>query len=329
MLPIVDQFERAHRNLRISVTDRCNIRCLYCMPENVKFLPHRDVLTFEEITTVGPNPGSTWCPLGTRLTGGEPLLRAQLSSLVSMLKSIPGVQELAMTTNGVLLPQHAEDLKRAGLDRINISLDTVDDASLPPDYSSRLLGSGIRPELNRRSKPDSTTSDSMPFRLPMLSDQDIVQLAKFAKRQRLELRFIEFMPLDADQNWDRQQVRSGQQLRELIAANVGLLEPVAGRGSQPASNYRYVDDGLEVGFIDSVTAPFCAACDRMRITAEGKFRNCLFSAAEWDLKSALRFGSDQQVEAIVREAIAAKKAGHGTDSGEFLRPQRAMYQIGG
>lgn len=330
-LPIVDSFQRLHSNLRISVTDRCNIRCQYCMPESVKFMPRRDLLSFEQINRLV----TILAPLGVdriRLTGGEPLVRSQLPVLVSMLKGIDGIKEVAMTTNAVLLKEHAETLKQAGLDRLNISLDTID-----PDLFKTVTRRDVLPkvfagiEAAKQAGFQKIKINAVP--LPLVDDDAIVDLAKFCIAQRLELRFIEFMPLDGDQAWQRENVRSGDYLRKLIEARVGKIKRAqVSDASQPASVFHYLDQGTEplgIGFIDSVTQPFCDACNRMRVTAEGKFRNCLFSDAEWDLKEALRHGSDQEVESIVREAILAKKRGHGSDDFSFVRPTKAMYQIGG
>ena len=329
-LPIVDTFQRVHSNLRVSVTDRCNIRCQYCMPESVKFLPRRDLLSFEQITRLV----SALAPLGVdriRLTGGEPLVRSQLPVLVGMLKDIDGITEVAMTTNAVLLKEHAAPLKQAGLDRLNISLDTVDRELFKVVTRRDVLQKvfeGI--QAAKQAGFQKIKINAVP--LPLVDDDAIVDLAKFCVQQRLELRFIEFMPLDGDHLWQRKNVRTGEYLRHLIDTRVGKIElaPVSDT-SQPASVFQYVDQAepLGIGFIDSVTKPFCDACNRMRITAEGKFRNCLFSDAEWDLKEALRHGSDQEIESIVREAILAKKRGHGSDDFSFVRPTKAMYQIGG
>ena len=301
------------------------------MPESVKFLPQRDLLNFEQITRLV----SVLAPLGVdriRLTGGEPLVRSQLPVLVDMLKKVAGIAEVAMTTNAVLLSSYAKQLKQAGLDRLNISLDTIDPALFKEVTRRDVLPKvfeGI--EAAKQAGFERIKINAVP--LPIVNDAAIVALAKFCVAQRLELRFIEFMPLDGSQAWQAQDVRSGDHLRQLINNQVGKIEPVvAGDPSQPASDFQYADPAanqLRIGFIDSVTQPFCSTCNRMRITAEGKFRNCLFSDAEWDLKEALRHGSDNEIETIVREAIAAKKRGHGSDDFSFVRPTKAMYQIGG
>ena len=301
------------------------------MPESVKFLPQRDLLNFEQITRLA----SVLAPLGVdriRLTGGEPLVRSQLSVLVEMLKNVVGIAEVAMTTNAVLLASHALQLKKAGLDRLNISLDTIDPALFKEVTRRDVLPKvfeGI--EAAKQAGFERIKINAVP--LPLVDDDAIVDLAKFCLEQRLELRFIEFMPLDGGQAWQAQDVRNGEDLRRLINDQVGRIEPVVTTdASQPAADFQYVDQQakqLRIGFIDSVTQPFCSTCNRMRITAEGKFRNCLFSDAEWDLKDALRHGNDEEIESIVREAIAAKKQGHGSDDFSFVRPVRAMYQIGG
>ena len=329
-LPIVDGFRRLHSNLRLSVTDRCNIRCQYCMPETVKFLPQRDLLSFEQITRLV----SVLAPLGVdriRLTGGEPLVRSQLPVLVDMLKNVAGIKEVAMTTNAVLLRDLAEPLKQAGLDRLNISLDTID-AELFKEVTRRDVLSKVFDGIEAAKQAGFQQIKINAVPMPLVGDDAIVDLAKFCRKQRLELRFIEFMPLDGDRAWQSEKVRTGDSLRQLINERVGAIESVhATDASQPATDFQYVDelDPLRIGFIDSVSQPFCSTCNRMRITAEGKFRNCLFSDAEWDLKEALRHGSDDEIETIVREAILAKKRGHGSDDFSFVRPTKAMYQIGG
>jgi cyclic pyranopterin phosphate synthase len=298
------------------------------MPETVKFLPQRDVLTFEEILRFV----SIVAPLGVdriRLTGGEPLVRSQLSKLVRMLGSVDGIEEIAMTTNAVLLGDHAVELKAAGLGRLNISLDTIDQKIFSQvtrrDVLPKVL-TGI--EAAKKAGFEKIRINAVPIQA--IDDEAILGLARFCIEQELELRFIEFMPLDADGGWNETNVRGGEDIRRLISEHISELIPLDRKNpSQPAKDYCYSDRKVRVGFIDSVTQPFCDSCNRMRITAEGKFRNCLFSNAEWDLKDALKHGTDFQVESIVRESILAKKRGHGSDDGQFVRPDKAMYQIGG
>jgi len=263
-LPIVDGFQRLHSNLRISVTDRCNIRCQYCMPESVKFLPQRDLLSFEQITRLV----HILAPLGVdriRLTGGEPLVRSQLPVLIDMIKAIPGIVEVAMTTNAVLLADQAEQLKQAGLDRLNISLDTIDPALFKEVTRRDVLGKvfdGIAAA--KQAGFSKIKVNAVP--LPLVSDDAIVDLAQYCLQQQLELRFIEFMPLDGSQDWQRQDVRTGSHLRQLIHERVGEIEPVVVKdASQPAVDFQYADTAanqLRIGFIDSVTQPFCDTCNR-------------------------------------------------------------------
>ncbi len=326
--PITDAFGRVHRNLRVSVTDRCNIRCLYCMPEDVEFLPSAEVLSFEEIESVV----SLLARMGInriRLTGGEPLVRNELPVLVGKLKSIHGIKDLALTTNGVLLAPRAKELKLAGLDRVNISLDTLDRETFHHltrrDCLSKVL-EGIDAALECNFSQVRLNAVS----IAGLTEDAILPLAYFATQRKIELRFIEFMPLDGDQNWGQDKVLDGKQIREIIEAEFGELT-AAPRDyeAQPSVDFRFANGG-KIGFINPVSEPFCKSCDRLRITAEGKLRNCLFSLQEWDLKSLIRDGASEDViEAAIRECVGKKKASHGIDSRDFVRPQKAMYQIGG
>lgn len=329
MSPIVDTFGREHRSLRISVTDRCNIRCFYCMPENVKFLPQDSILSFEEIHRVVEILARQGVSR-VRLTGGEPLVRSEIWNLVGLLKSIPGIDEVALTTNGILLVDQAAKLKASGLDRINVSLDSIDREKFKEitrrDALDKVLA-GIDAAINAGFENLRINAVAVKG----ISETEVVPLVSWAQRQNLHLRFIEFMPLDGDQAWENQQVFTGAMLREIIEENFGSLTPVArDRSSQPATDFQVSNQGPPIGFIDSVTEPFCQSCDRMRITSEGKLRNCLFSTEEWDLKELIRSdASDEDIEKRIRLGIHHKKLGHGSNSGRFVRPERAMYQIGG
>jgi cyclic pyranopterin phosphate synthase len=299
------------------------------MPERVKFLPQQQVLTFEEIERLVRVVASQGVDK-IRITGGEPLVRSQLWKLIEMIRSIDGIKDIALTTNGLLLGEQAQQLKQAGLDRLNVSLDSVD-----PEMFERITRrkglekvlSGIEVAQNVGFEQIRVNAVS----IAGISETEIVPLARFARERGLELRFIEFMPLDGDEAWENGQVLSGASVRELIAEQVGPLERASRPNqSQPAVDFRYLDGGGKIGFINSVTEPFCGDCDRMRVTAEGKFRNCLFSTEEWDVRESLRSdASDAEIEAIIRECVAAKKVGHGSDDGQFVRPEKAMYQIGG
>jgi len=328
--PLIDQFGRVHTNLRVSVTDRCNIRCFYCMPaENVQFKPRHELLSFEEIerfVRVVAGMGID----KIRLTGGEPLVRHDLPRLVAKLASVPGIRDLALTTNGILLAEQAQALRDAGLGRLNISLD-----SLRPETFMRISRrEGLDRVLEGIAAAQRAGFDRIRLNtvaLRGITEPDVVPLGHFARRHGLELRFIEFMPLDADGDWDREQVLSGARIRDLLEAEFGPLTPLDVEDpSQPATDYRFADGAGTIGFINPVTQPFCAQCNRVRLTAEGQVRNCLFSAEEWDARALLRGGgSDEQLADLLRASVGAKRAGHGIDSDAFIKPDRAMYQIGG
>jgi cyclic pyranopterin phosphate synthase len=328
--PLVDRFGRIHTNLRISVTDRCNIRCFYCMPDGpVTFRPKAELLTFEEITRFA----RVMIQLGVirfRLTGGEPLARSGLPVLVEMLAGLTGLGDLALTTNGMLLAECAGDLRRAGLRRINISLDTLDE--------ERFRAITRRRGLHRVLEGIAAAQQAGFSRIRLncvavrgLTEREISALVRFARQRRLELRFIEFMPLDADQHWTSADVLAGRDIRRHVEQEFGPLLPAQRRDpSQPAVDYVFADGGGRIGFINPVSEPFCGNCTRLRLTAEGQVRNCLFSQTEWDARSIMRNGgTDRDLAALVQACVDQKKAGHGIDSPDFLRPQRAMYQIGG
>lgn len=328
--PLVDGFGRVHTDLRISVTDRCNIRCFYCMPaEIVKFRPRAEVLTFEEIERFV----RIVARLGVRtlrLTGGEPLVRHDLDRLVAMLVAVPGIEDVALTTNGIELAEQAVALKQAGLTRLNVSLDTLD----PKRFYEIARRTGFERVLAGVFAAQQAGFGNIKLNtvaIRGITEEDIVPLGRFAREHDFEVRFIEFMPLDADGRWDNRRVIPGDEILARLEREIGPLEPLpVVDPSQPATDYRFVDGVGRVGFINPVTQPFCHNCDRLRITAEGKIRNCLFSIEEWDARAVLRAGgSDDDLARLVRDAVAAKKAGHGINSLQFIKPPRAMYQIGG
>ena len=328
--PLIDSHGRVHTNLRISVTDRCNIRCFYCMPnENVRFKPRKELLTFEEIerfVRVVARMGV--CKL--RLTGGEPLLRTELPTLVTKLVAIPGIEDIALTTNGMMLADHAEALKRAGLRRINISLDTLREETFQKIARRKGLDRVLQGIFAARNAGfDKIRLNAIAIR--GVTEDEIVPLGAFARQHGMELRFIEFMPLDAEQQWERQGVLSGDEIRRTLELAFGELVALDRNDpGQPATDYGFADGIGQIGFINSVTQPFCDRCNRLRITAEGKIRNCLFSTVEWDARAILRgAGTDDDLVSMLHTCIGAKKAGHGIDSPQFVRPERAMYQIGG
>jgi GTP 3',8-cyclase len=328
--PLTDRLGRVHKSLRISVTDRCNIRCFYCMPnENVRFRPRDEILSFEEITRF-VRVVSQMGVRRLRLTGGEPLVRADLSRLVRMLAEVTGIDDIALTTNGILLEEQAAELRTAGLQRLNMSLDT--------------LREDVFQKISRREGLDRVlagiaAAQAAGFQhirlnaiaIQGLTEDEIVPLAHFARDRGLELRFIEYMPLDAEKHWRTDDVLDGETIRAILEAEFGPLVPAGRiRPSQPASDFEYSDGRGRVGLIQPVSQPFCEACDRLRLTAEGQVRNCLFSTAEWDARAILRGGgSDDELADLVRDCVGAKTPAHGINTVEFVRPERAMYQIGG
>jgi cyclic pyranopterin phosphate synthase len=324
--PLVDSFGRVHRDLRLSVTDRCNFRCTYCMPEEgMRWLPRDEILSFEEIERIARLLVERHGVESIRLTGGEPTMRAHLPLLVEKLAALP--VDLALTTNGATLRQHAHALVDAGLRRINISLDTFrPDRFLELTRRDELpkVLDGIDAALEAGLHPVKVNAVVMRG----VNDDELLDFARFGRERGVVVRFIEFMPLDADQAWRNEAVVS---LAEIVAriGEVFPLEP-AERTSAPASRYRYVDGGGEIGVVASVTQAFCGTCDRVRLTAEGKFRNCLFALEEYDLRGAIRSGaSDEELSAIVEGAVGAKWAGHQINQVHFIRPSKSMSQIGG
>jgi cyclic pyranopterin phosphate synthase len=335
MRQLVDSFGRVHRDLRISVTDRCNFRCTYCMPaEGLHWLPRSEVLTFEEIERLARLMVERYGVGAIRLTGGEPTLRAHLPSLVGRLAALRTAEgdpiDLSMTTNGATLDRHAADLRAAGLRRINISLDTL--------RRDRFV------ELTRRDELDAVLAGvdaavAAGFERVKLNtvvmrgvnDDEIVDLAEFGRAIGAEVRFIEWMPLDAEQRWDLTAVVTQAEIVAAIDA-VHPLEPSqpAGRGSAPAESFRYRDGGGRVGVIASVTHAFCESCDRIRLSAEGQFRNCLFAVDEIDVRGPLRAGAtDDEIGALLEANVAHKWAGHDIGRVQFIRPSKSMSQIGG
>jgi GTP 3',8-cyclase len=324
--PLVDSYGRVHRDLRISVTDRCNFRCTYCMPaEGMQWLPREEILTFEEIERIASVLVATFGFDGIRLTGGEPLMRAHLPVLVEKLARL-GV-DLAMTTNGATLAGQAEELRAAGLRRINVSLDSL--------QRERFADMTRRDELPRvLAGIDAAVAagfDPVKVNVVLIkgvNDDEVVEFAAFGRDRGVEIRFIELMPLDADHAWSGDRVVRAE---DVVAAIDGVfpIEAVA-RGSEPAERFRYRDGGGHVGVIASVTQPFCGSCDRVRLTAEGALRTCLFAHDELDLRALLRGGaSDEDLAAAVEQAVAQKGPGHAIGSAVFIQPRRTMSRIGG
>lgn len=336
MAELVDTFGRVHRDLRISVTDRCNFRCTYCMPaEGMKWLPRAEVLTFEEIERIAAVMVYRFGVDSIRLTGGEPTMRAHLPLLISKLAALSSTGsssaahrvDLSMTTNGSTLAAAAGDLRAAGLDRVNISLD-----SLRADRFAELT---LRNDLERVLRGVDAAIDAGfdPVKVNVvamrgINEDEIVDFAAFGRERGVTVRFIEFMPLDADEIWTPEAVLSQAEIVAAIDA-VYPLDPIE-RGSEPAERFAYRDGNGEVGVIASVTRPFCEACDRVRLTSEGALRNCLFATKEVDLRAILRGGgSDDDLAAAISAEVAAKAAGHAIGQATFIRPRKTMSQIGG
>jgi len=324
--PLIDGHGRIHRDLRISVTDRCNFRCVYCMPEEgMDWTPRAEILTFEEIERVARVLVEHFDVDSIRLTGGEPTVRARLPLLVEKLAALD--VDLAMTTNGATLALLADDLKAAGLRRLNISLD-----SLRRDRFHALTRRDALHEV-LEGIDAAVTAGFAPVKVNVVlmrgvNDDEVVDFAAFGRDRGVDVRFIEFMPLDADEAWGHDKVVPA---REVVAAvdAVFPLEPVP-RGHDPAERHRYRDGLGEIGVIPTVTDAFCGSCDRVRLTAEGGFRNCLFALEETDLRALLRGGaSDDELATAVQASVADKWAGHQIQQVNFIRPARSMSQIGG
>ncbi len=323
---LIDSFGRRHTDLRISVTDRCNFRCQYCMPaEGMEWLNRSDLLSFEEIERIARVLVEQCGVRSIRLTGGEPTVRARLPVLVAKLAAL-GV-DLAMTTNGATLTTMAHDLRAAGLNRINISLDTL--------QADRFL------ELTRRNSLDAvlegieaaTAAGFDPVKINAvlmrgINHDEVVDFLDLGRSLGVTVRFIEFMPLDAQGEWSADRVVSYNEILAMASEHFDF-DPVA-RGTSPAERFVYRDGRGEFGIIASVTEPFCGSCDRIRLTAEGQLRNCLFALDHVDLRRVLRGGgSDEDVVAAVLGEVQRKWAGHGIGQVHFLRPSKSMSQIGG
>jgi cyclic pyranopterin phosphate synthase len=326
---LVDTHGRTVRDLRVSVTDRCNLRCVYCMPaEGMPWLPKDQLLTYEEIARfarVAIGLGIT----GIRLTGGEPTVRMDLAVLVRMLHDLAPDLDLSLTTNGLKLAAMADELRQAGLRRVNVSLDTLDPerfrAIARRDRFHDVIA-GL--EAARRVGFHPIKINAVLMR--GFNQDEAVRLAAWGREQGYELRFIEWMPLDFQHTWSRERLVPAQEILERIGA-VHPLEPAPGADpSAPATLYRYLDGRGQVGVIASVTRPFCGHCDRIRLTADGQIRTCLFSLTEYDFRAALRGGaSEQEIAGLLRAAVWRKEPGHLINSPYFRQPERGMSAIGG
>ncbi|MEX0990953.1 MAG: GTP 3',8-cyclase MoaA [Actinomycetota bacterium] len=326
--PLVDTFGRIADDLRVSVTDRCNFRCTYCMPaEGLEWLPKSDILSFEEITSLV----RVFVDLGVRsikITGGEPTVRTDLPVLVGMLRDLHPDLEMSMTTNGVLLDRLAVPLAEAGLDRVTVSCDSL--------LRHRFEEMTRRDALEHVFTGIQAAQDAglIPIKINCVviggtNDDEVVDFARWSRTTGHEIRFIEYMPLDADQRWERDKVVPTHTVLERITTAFPL-EPVAD-GPEPATSYRFADGAPGgVGMIGSVTEPFCDTCNRLRLTAEGQFRSCLFALEDTDLRGPLREGADgQDLGQLIRAGVWSKWSGHRINHPDFVRPDKSMAQIGG
>jgi len=326
---LIDNYHRHISYLRISLTDRCNLRCIYCMPkEGISLLGHKDVLSFEEIKRIA----SVAVRLGIsriRITGGEPLVRKGVSELAGELAKLPGIEDISLTTNGILLTEQAAALRRAGIRRINISLDTLD----AEKYKRITRGGDIQKVLDGISA--ARREGFSPIKINVvamrgINDDEIAEFARLTIERPVHIRFIEFMPVGVAVDWDKNSFISSSETREIIS-RVGTLLPVDQcNKSGPAEMYRLDGAAGQLGFISPLSNHFCDTCNRMRLTADGKLRTCLFSDEEFDLKTFLRSGAnDQALEKAISEAIKSKPKGHSFSKPSFKKCRRNMSTIGG
>ena len=327
--PLVDGHGRQIGDLRVSVTDRCNFRCQYCMPaEGLPWLERAEILTFEEITRIV----GRFAAMGVgdiRLTGGEPLVRRDFPALAGMLRRLPAVREVSVTTNGFLLGRDAERLVAAGIDRFNVSVD-----SLQRDRFYELTRRDALDQVLRGLEVLAGFPEAHPIKVNAVAmrgftEEEVLPFAELARRTPYEVRFIEFMPLDADRAWTPDQVLTGAEIRAAIE-EVWQLVPEEREPSATARVYRFADGHGRIGFINPVSEPFCSDCNRVRLTADGRLRTCLFSLRETDLRSPLRAGaSDAEIDQIIRDAVWRKELKHHVGEPGFVQPARSMSAIGG
>ena len=329
--PLIDPHGRVHRDLRVSLTDKCNLRCTYCMPaEGLPWLPKDELLTTPELLTL-VEAAVTAGITEVRLTGGEPLVRPDVVEIVSGIAAMEGPQgrpEVSMTTNGLGLAKIAPALKEAGLTRVNVSLDTLHperfhEITRRDRFDDVVAGMAAAHEAGLRPvKVNSVLQRG-------INDDEAVDLTRWAVERGYELRFIEQMPLDAQHSWERTEMITGQEILASLRAEFDL-EELPGRGAAPAERFRIDGGPATVGVVASVTMPFCGSCDRLRLTADGQLRNCLFANGETDLRGPLRSGAtEEEIHALVHECLALKLPGHGINEPGFLQPPRPMSAIGG
>lgn len=329
MRQLLDTFGRTVTNVRLSVTDRCNFRCVYCMPEEgIEWMKRDELLTYEELGRLA----RIFASLGIsriRLTGGEPLMRKELWKLVRLLRAIQGIQDIALTTNGYFLKEQARQLVDAGLDRVNVSLDSLD---------PRVFNEMARRDFFAKTWSGIEEAEHLglnPIKLNVvlirgINDGEILRFAEFARRRAFVVRFIEFMPLGKDDGWANERVVTTREVLETIRGRYALVPLPVDGVKAPADRYVFEDGQGEVGFISSVSEPFCGNCDRVRVTSDGKLRTCLFSLQETDLRTLLRGGArDEEIAEALADAVSKKEEGHLINRPGFVRPERTMSQIGG
>jgi cyclic pyranopterin phosphate synthase len=327
--PLRDGHGRTIEDLRVSVTDRCNFRCQYCMPaEGLPWLDRAEVLRFEEIERLV----GLLVEMGikdVRLTGGEPLVRRDFPVLAAALRKTPGLRELSVTTNGFLLERDAEALVRAGIDRFNVSVDSLQSDRFYKLTRRDALDRVLRGLEHLASFPEAHPIKVNAVAMRGFTEDEVLPFARFAREHPYEIRFIEFMPLDADHAWTPDLVLSGEEVRAAIHEHFPL-EPEPRKAHSTARTYRFVDGKGRIGFINPVSEPFCGDCNRIRMTADGKLRTCLFSMGETDLRAPLRAGAtDDELETILRDAVWRKELKHKVNDPGFVQPARSMSAIGG
>ncbi len=326
---LIDGMGRTIVNLRISVTDRCNFRCTYCMPaDNVEFMDRSNLLSFEEIQRV-VQIVSRMGINRLRLTGGEPLMRKNLPVLIKMLNEVDGIDDIAMTTNAYFLKDQAQSLKDAGLKRLNVSLDALDPEKFR-DVNRRDCLQSVLDGLDTARKVGFKSIKINAVAVRNFSETEIMSLIEMGRSDGFEVRFIEFMPLDSDKVWERDKVLFGHEIVNMIKDNYDLVPIDNSLEIGPASEYNFADGKGKIGIITAVSNPFCDHCNRIRMTADGKLRTCLFSTEETNLKELIRSGAtDQTIIETIKQAVLVKEPGHKINLDDFERPTRAMHAIGG
>ena len=328
--PLVDRYRRRIKSMRISITDKCNFRCTYCMPaEGLPWLKKAEILSYEEIERIARVAVSMGIDQ-IRLTGGEPLVRRDVPDLVQRLRKIEGLRSLSLTTNGILLKQQAGALAAAGLSRINVSLDSLVREKFAEltrrDQLERVLEGLEELEKYPSIHPIKVKAVAM----CSYSEEEALDFVRLARRKAYIMRWIEFMPLDADQNWRKEDILTGAELKAIIEAEYGPLVPITGDPAETARRYTFSDGIGEIGFINPVSEPFCATCDRIRLTADGQLRTCLFATEETDLRAVIRSDAgDEMLAQTIRQAVWHKELKHYIGDKRFKRANRSMSMIGG